>query len=208
MNGAITLRATSMMPSTTPNTTTMPIPRKSASHASTGISTHFSGRSACRRGSLRSRAGFEGIGVRKRRAQPSGRHFDEQGGLADPAVHHQPLGHRGNMVRRPGMWSACWTAIVIDHARPSWPANRWITALMRMFRPQIVELLHARDAEINRRRIVAPRSTSSRTGTWKWRRRCACRSRTRSPGSSWRWPASAGARRRLPTRFAEKHGVN
>ena len=41
---------------------------------------------------------------------------------------------------------------VIDHARPSWPANRWITALMRMFRPQIVELLHARDAEIQRRR--------------------------------------------------------
>ena len=45
---------------------------------------------------------------------------------------------------------------VIDHARPSWPANRWITALMRMFRPQIVELLHARDAEIRRRRSIAP----------------------------------------------------
>jgi len=45
---------------------------------------------------------------------------------------------------------------VIDHARPSWPANRWITALMRMFRPQIVELLHARDAEIERRRAIAP----------------------------------------------------
>ena len=45
---------------------------------------------------------------------------------------------------------------VIDHARPSWPANRWITALMRMFRPQIVELLHARDAEIHRRRSIAP----------------------------------------------------
>jgi hypothetical protein len=45
---------------------------------------------------------------------------------------------------------------VIDHARPSWPANRWITALMRMFRPQIIELLHARDAEINRRRSIAP----------------------------------------------------
>jgi hypothetical protein len=45
---------------------------------------------------------------------------------------------------------------VINHARPSWPANRWITALMRMFRPQIIELLHARDAEINRRRSIAP----------------------------------------------------
>jgi hypothetical protein len=47
---------------------------------------------------------------------------------------------------------------IIDHARPSWPANRWITALMRMFRPQIVELLHARDAEIQRRLDASPRS--------------------------------------------------
>ena len=45
---------------------------------------------------------------------------------------------------------------IIDHARPSWPANRWITALMRMFRPQIVELLHARDAEIHRRLDASP----------------------------------------------------
>jgi hypothetical protein len=45
---------------------------------------------------------------------------------------------------------------VIDHARPSWPANRWITALMRLFRPQIVELLHARDAEIQRCLAEAP----------------------------------------------------
>ena len=27
---------------------------------------------------------------------------------------------------------------------------------MRMFRPQIIDLLHARDAEINRRRSIAP----------------------------------------------------
>ena len=47
---------------------------------------------------------------------------------------------------------------IIDHARPSWPANRWITALMRMFRPQIVELLYARDAEIQRRLDVSSRS--------------------------------------------------
>jgi hypothetical protein len=47
---------------------------------------------------------------------------------------------------------------IIDHARPSWPANRWITALMRMFRPQIVELLHARDAEVQRRLIASPQS--------------------------------------------------
>ena len=34
----------------------------------------------------------------------------------------------------------------IDHARPSWPANRWIGAMIRLFRPQIVALLRQRDA--------------------------------------------------------------
>ena len=34
----------------------------------------------------------------------------------------------------------------IDHTRPSWPTNRWVTAMFRLFRPQIVELLHDRDA--------------------------------------------------------------
>jgi len=41
-------------------------------------------------------------------------------------------------------------AFVIDHARPSWPANRWITALVRLFRPQVENLLHQRDAAIRR----------------------------------------------------------
>lgn len=39
---------------------------------------------------------------------------------------------------------------VVDHARPSWPANRWITALMRLFRPQIRALLRERDETISR----------------------------------------------------------
>lgn len=34
----------------------------------------------------------------------------------------------------------------IGHAQPSWATNRWITAMLRLFRPQIVGLLHARDA--------------------------------------------------------------
>lgn len=38
----------------------------------------------------------------------------------------------------------------VDHARPSWPANRWITALLRLFRPQIVTLLTERDAAVAR----------------------------------------------------------
>jgi hypothetical protein len=48
----------------------------------------------------------------------------------------------------------------IDHARPSWPANRWITAMLGLFKPQIVELVRARDravaawAELHRERDV------------------------------------------------------
>ena len=36
----------------------------------------------------------------------------------------------------------------VDHARPSWPANRWITAMMRLFRPQIRILLKERDRTV------------------------------------------------------------
>ncbi|MGF1608082.1 MAG: hypothetical protein ACFCUQ_01705 [Kiloniellales bacterium] len=36
----------------------------------------------------------------------------------------------------------------IDHARPSWPVNRWITALVRLFKPQVLELLTARDQAV------------------------------------------------------------
>lgn len=36
----------------------------------------------------------------------------------------------------------------IDHPRPSWPTNRWVTAMIRLFRPQIVKLLHERDAVV------------------------------------------------------------
>ena len=38
----------------------------------------------------------------------------------------------------------------IDHARPSWPVNRWISAMMVLFRPQVLALLRARDAGIAR----------------------------------------------------------
>jgi hypothetical protein len=36
----------------------------------------------------------------------------------------------------------------IDHAQPSWPVNRWITAMVRLFKPQIVALLQARDRTV------------------------------------------------------------
>ena len=33
----------------------------------------------------------------------------------------------------------------IDHAWPSWPTNRWISAMMVLFRPQVIALLEERD---------------------------------------------------------------
>jgi hypothetical protein len=40
----------------------------------------------------------------------------------------------------------------IDQARPSWPVNRWITAMMQLFRPQIAKLLRLRDHAIASRK--------------------------------------------------------
>lgn len=37
---------------------------------------------------------------------------------------------------------------MIDLARPSWALNRWITAMFGLFRPQMAELIAARDATI------------------------------------------------------------
>lgn len=34
---------------------------------------------------------------------------------------------------------------VVDHARPSWPLNRWITAVVRIYQPTIFDLLRKRD---------------------------------------------------------------
>lgn len=36
----------------------------------------------------------------------------------------------------------------VDHAKPCWATNRWISAMMRLYRPQIETLLTARDAAI------------------------------------------------------------
>jgi Domain of unknown function (DUF6969) len=37
---------------------------------------------------------------------------------------------------------------IIDHTRPSWPVNRWVSAMICLFQPQIVQLLDARDAAV------------------------------------------------------------
>lgn len=39
----------------------------------------------------------------------------------------------------------------MDHAYPSWPVNRWLTAMVRCFRPQIEALLYHRDEVISKR---------------------------------------------------------
>lgn len=36
----------------------------------------------------------------------------------------------------------------IDHARPSWPVNRWISAMLALFKPQILELVAMRDRTV------------------------------------------------------------
>jgi hypothetical protein len=36
----------------------------------------------------------------------------------------------------------------IDHAYPSWPVNRWLTAMLKLYRPEIEALLHQRDAVV------------------------------------------------------------
>lgn len=36
----------------------------------------------------------------------------------------------------------------LDLSRPSWPLNRWLTAMVTLYRPEIAALLHARDAAV------------------------------------------------------------
>lgn len=37
----------------------------------------------------------------------------------------------------------------VDHAFPSWPVNRWIGAMLQLFRPQVEALLRHRDAVVD-----------------------------------------------------------
>jgi hypothetical protein len=45
---------------------------------------------------------------------------------------------------------------LIDHAQPSWPVNRWIGGMVRLFRPQIEVLIDARDAAVGAWRATYP----------------------------------------------------
>ncbi len=44
--------------------------------------------------------------------------------------------------------SSMLDCFLIDHTRPSWAVNRWISGMIRLFRPQIVALVDARDTAI------------------------------------------------------------
>ena len=39
-------------------------------------------------------------------------------------------------------------SFMIDHAHPSWPVNRWLSAMMILFRPTIESLLRERDSAL------------------------------------------------------------
>jgi hypothetical protein len=41
--------------------------------------------------------------------------------------------------------SAMIDLFAVTHAQPSWPMNRWVTAMLKLFKPQITELLFERD---------------------------------------------------------------
>jgi len=47
-------------------------------------------------------------------------------------------------------------SFLIDHAQPSWPVNRWVSGMIRLFRPQIAGLIEARDAAVGRWRETYP----------------------------------------------------
>lgn len=83
------------------------------------------------------------------------------------AISMDPLGHPIGLVA-PNRWATgeTWRSgsalaplvpyFRIDHAYPSWPVNRWLSAMFVLFRPHLVALLHARDAAVARWRALWP----------------------------------------------------
>ncbi len=44
----------------------------------------------------------------------------------------------------------------IDHAQPSWPVNRWITGMLRLFSPLVKDLVRERDRVVEQWRLDHP----------------------------------------------------
>ena len=61
-----------------------------------------------------------------------------------------------------GVWENAETVIsfldkfIIDHAQPSWPANKWINSMMQLFREEIILLIKERDVYINKQQKDFP----------------------------------------------------
>ncbi|WP_410328127.1 DUF6969 family protein [Marinobacter sp.] len=70
----------------------------------------------------------------------------------------------------------------IDHAYPSWPLNRWLTAMVRGFRPQIEALLRHRDHSDRCRELggqARGRTAKTSSGGWSERKQ----GHAKNPGS-------------------------
>lgn len=55
-----------------------------------------------------------------------------------------------------GQTIAMLDRFVIDHAAPNWAVNRWMTALLRLYRPHIEVLIRQRDGVIAERQQLFP----------------------------------------------------
>ena len=44
----------------------------------------------------------------------------------------------------------------MDLIQPSWPVNRWLTAMITLFRPQIEQMLYKRDAVLKTQLALRP----------------------------------------------------
>ena len=50
----------------------------------------------------------------------------------------------------------------IDHAKPSWVANRWINAMLKLYRSEIIELVQKRDLSIKKYNTQHPNKNASK----------------------------------------------
>ncbi len=112
------------------------------------------------------------------RGMPPGIHPAEVPGYVAPEDPNDALSHLVAIAMTPGglpfrlftvnrwvtgeVWYAAEDVIRlldvfrIDHAQPSWPVNRWITGMIALFKPQIADLLRARDHKVAAWRNLAP----------------------------------------------------
>src|SRR5579885_3406582 len=128
MNGTTTRPATSTIPATAPSTSITPMRRPSGRSRNMGISTPSSAR---RPDSL-----HHVVAVAVDRASRPIRLF-----TVNRWVTQERWIEAAGIV-------ALLDRFVLDGARPSRWVNRWLGALLRLFRPQIVDLLHQRDAAL------------------------------------------------------------